>query len=166
MKTIIRITKDNFSTLSYDMWKEDINYLVNEIDLICKVKNDRFNNIVEDEKNYLGEISDYKNKSIVDAIGYSQSEWQTYILYHNLKEDDNLLNQLIEQLKKSFTHFNDYFVEKFEQEEINGKKFNSEPFDYTSFCINHIEFPEKNDVLKEYNEIYGIDYDKVIIEED
>ena len=61
---------------------------------------------------------------------------------------------------------NDYWVEKFEQTEINGKKFNAEPHDHTSFCIRHIEFPEKEEVLEEYIEIYGKDFDESIIEID
>ena len=163
MKTIIEINKDYQSNLSYDIFKEEINYLVNEIDVFCEVKNDKYTNIVEEEKNYLGYKEDYKNKTIVNAIGYSQGEWQEYILYHNLDENNDILKTLIEELKKSFTHFNDYIVEKYEQEEINGKKFNSDTFDYTSFYIRHIEFPKKEDILKEYLEIYGKDYDEVII---
>lgn len=161
MKTIIRITQDNFSTLSYDNWKENINYLVGKIDLICEVKNNDFINIIEKEKNYK---EDYKNKTIVEARGYSKSEWQTYVLYHNLKDNDDLLSQLIEQLKKSFTHFNDYLVEKFEQETINGKEFDADPHDYASFCVSHIEFPGENDIKKEYDALYGDDYDECIIE--
>ncbi len=165
MKTIIKITNDYNSQLSYDERNEDINCIVNDgLDCFCEVRNNEFTNIVEEQKNYFSVKEDYKNKTIVEAKGYSQGEWQTYILYHNVEEDDNDLQWLIEELKKSFTHMNDYWVEKFEQTEINGKKFNAEPHDYTSFCIRHIEFPEKEDVLKEYVEIYGEDFDECIIE--
>jgi len=74
------------------------------------------------------------------------------------------LRLLIDELKKTFTHNNDYIVEKFEREYFNGKKFDSDPHYYTSFCIRHIEFPEEEDILKEYISIYGEDYDEVIIE--
>lgn len=166
MKTIIKISNDYYSDLSYQMFREQINYLVNELDIFCEVKNDKFENIVEREKRYLSSKDDYKNKTIVNAIGYSQGDWQEYILYHNLDENDNDLKILVDELKKSFTHFNDYFVEKFEQEEIKGKKFNSEVLDITSFSITDIEFPDENDILDAYIEIYGKDFDKCIIEVD
>ncbi len=38
MKTIIRITNDYNGTLSYDNFKEYINYLVHEMDIFCEVK--------------------------------------------------------------------------------------------------------------------------------
>jgi len=164
MKTIIRITNDYNGTLSYDNFKEDINYLVHEMDIFCEVKNNNLNNIVEDEKNYAGNKDDYSKQTIVNATGYSQNEWETYVLYHNLEEDDRNLISLVKQLKRSFTHFNDYQVEKFERTTIDGKDFDSEPHDYTCFCIDFIEFPEEKDIIKEYNEIYGIDYDEYIVE--
>ena len=79
---------------------------------------------------------------------------------------EHFFEELIEELKKSFTHMNDYWVAKTEQEEINGKKFNAEPHEYTSFYIRHIEFPDKEDVLKEYVERYGEDFDECIIDID
>ena len=164
MKTIIRITNDYNGTLSYDNFKEYINYLVHEMDIFCEVKNNKFNNIVEDEKNYAGNKDDYSKQTIVNATGYSQNEWETYVLYHNLEEDDRNLISLVKQLKRSFTHFNDYQVEKFERTTIDGKDFDSEPHDYTCLCIDFIEFPEKKDIIKEYNEIYGVDYDEYIVE--
>lgn len=167
MKTIIRITNDYNAQLSWESRNEDINYLVNEeIDCFCEVRNDRLINIVEQEKNYFSAKEDYKNKTVIEATGYSQGDWQTYILYHNLDDDNKHIIELVDLLEKSFTHMNDYSVEKFEQTEINGKVFNSESYDYTSFLIRHIEFPEKEDVLKCYNEIYGKDYDECIIEID
>ena len=165
MKTIIKITNDHYSTASHDEFLENINCIVNDgLDCFCEIKNNRMTNVVEQQKNYIFNKEEAKNKTIVEAKGYSQGEWQTYILYHNVKDDNNDLQRLIEELEKSFTHMNDYWVEKFEQTEINGKKFNAEPHDHTSFCIRHIEFPEKEDVLKEYVEIYGEDFDECIIE--
>jgi len=72
-----------------------------------------------------------------------------------------LLNQLKDLLSKTFTHQNDYLVTKYEEEIINNKVFKSEPIDYTTFCINYIEFPSEEEVIKEYQNWYGIDYDKV-----
>ena len=169
MKTIIKITNDNFSELSYNYYVENLNYLVNELNVFCELKNNDYINLIEQEKRYTSDKDDYKNKIEVTAKGYSQSDWQTFILYYNENELNTPqkrmeFSDLIKQLERNFTHFNDYIVEKFEQTEIDGKKFNSDPHDYTSFCIMHTEFPDKDDVLKEYLEIYGKDYDEVIIE--
>jgi hypothetical protein len=56
-------------------------------------------------------------------------------------------------------------VEKFEYVEINSKKMiAAEAHDSTSMFIRHAEFPTKEDIQKEYNEIYGEDYDEIHIE--
>ena len=168
MKTIIKITNDYNSDLSYQSKVDDINMIANEINVLCKTKNDKFINLIEQEKRYSSEKEDYKNKIIIEAKGYCQSEWQTYILYYNEKElktpqHKMYLSDLIQHLERSFTHNNDYSVEKYEQTEIDGKVFNAEPNDYTSFSIVHTEFPEDNDIIEEYNAIYGIDYDTYLI---
>jgi len=167
MKTIIKITNDYNAQLSWESRNEDINYIVNEeVKCFCEVRNDRLINIVEQEKNYFSAKEEYKNRTVIEATGYSQGDWQTYVLYHNLDDDNKHIIDLVDLLEKSFTHLNDYWVEKFEQTEIDGKKFNAEPHDHTSFCIRHIEFPDKEDVLKGYIEIYGEDFDEYIIEID
>jgi hypothetical protein len=165
MKTVIRISNDYLSNDAYNNHVEEIDTLVNEhINCHCEVANKTFHNLVEEQKRYATTKDEFKNKTIVDAIGYSQGDWQQYTIYHNLEEDSKELCWLIDELKKSFTHMNDYVVEKFEREEINGKNFDAEPHDYTSFSIRDIEFPEKNDILERYNYIYGIDYDEVILD--
>ena len=169
MKTILRITKDDFSELSYDLFIEDINYLVNELNLFCEIRNNKFNNIVEDNKRYLSSQSEYKDKLIVEARGYSQSDWQEYTLYYNESElktsqQKNYFESLVTQLERSFTHFNDYSCELFEREEIDGKVFDADPHDWTTFCIDDIEFPDEEDVKQRHNEIYGENHDEIIIE--
>tara|TARA_S200002703_G_scaffold10590_1_gene9916 strand:- start:2357 stop:2860 length:504 start_codon:yes stop_codon:yes gene_type:complete len=167
MKTIIKITNDYMSENSHNEFISNIDSIINDgIEVFCEIKNNRMTNIVEEQKNYIFNKEDAKNKTVVEAKGYSQSEWQTYILHHNAEESNNDLQLLVEELKKSFTHMNDYWVVKFEQIEIDGKKFNGDPQDFTSFCIRHIEYPDKEDVLKEYVEIYGEDFDEYIIKID
>lgn len=168
MKTILTIEQDFSSYDSFYMFKEDINYLVSELNIFCEIKNNSFDNFIEDEKRYFSHKKDYKNKVVVDAVGYSQCEWQTYVIYFNeneIKTSEEKLNfqYLQKKLKKSFTHFNDYFCTLIERTEINGKIFNSEPFDTAFFSIRHIEFPEDSEIIKEYNSIYGKNYDKVIV---
>ena len=169
MKTIIKISKDYYSDLAYQSKVDDINTIVNEIDVLCEIKNDKFINLIEQEQRYSSEKEDYTNKIIIEAKGYSQSDWQTYSLYYNEKELKTpqhrmYLRDLIQHLERSFTHNNDYFVEKYEQTKINGVVFNAEPHDHTSFSIAHTEFPENNDIIEEYRSIYGADYDTHIID--
>ena len=165
MKTIIRISKDNIGTTSYDLFCEEISYLVNEeVEVLCKVKNNSLNNIVEEKKNYFTTDTKFKYKTEVEAKGYSQGDWQTYILYHNVEKDDENLQRLVRELQKSFTHMNNYYVEKFERVEIDGKNFDADPHDMTWFAIRDVEFPDKDDVLAAYLEIYGKDYDEIIID--
>ena len=108
MKTQVKITNDDYGQTAYDNYIEDINYLVNEQNnVFCEIKNNRFTNIVEDEKNYSSSPDDYRNKTIIEAKGYTQGEWQEYVIYHNKP-----IQALKKQLKRSFTHFNGYCVEK------------------------------------------------------
>ena len=169
MKTIIKITNDYNLDLSYQSKVDDINMIVNEINVLCKTKNNSYINLIEQEKIYASEQEDYKNKIVIEAKGYSQGEWQTYTLYYNEKEIKTpqhkiYLSDLIQHLERSFTHNNDYSVEKYEQTEIDGQMFNSESHDYTSFSIVHTEFPDDNDIIEEYKSIYGVDYDIYLID--
>ncbi len=158
MKTGIIITNNYNSNYSYEQYREDINYFANKIDLFCEIKNNNFSNIVEDEKKYISNKKDYNKITTIKATGYSQMDWQTYIIYHN----DNI-DGFKELLKRSFTHFNDYIAEKYEYIKKNGEIFKSNPYDYSSFSINYIEFPTEEDVKKEYLNLYGKDYNKITI---
>ena len=155
----IKISQDCYGETSYNNYIEDINYLVNELDVFCDIANDNFENIVENEKMYESKPSDYLSKTEIEARGYSQSEWQVYTIYHSEPIDD-----LIKQLQRSFTHFNDYIVEKYEYIEKDGEIFEKEPHDYTSFAIDYVEFPNENDIMEEYLSLYGEDYDKIHIQ--
>ena len=162
MKTVIRISTDYNGYGSYEDRNENISNLVNEgMEVHCEVVNNRLINIVEDVKNYQTSKDDFKKVTTVTATGYVQGDLQDYRLYHNEEEGSNDLTLLVEELKKTFTHHNNYLVEKFEREEINGKNFDAEPHDYTTFHIRHIEFPSEEEILEEYLAIYGKDYDDV-----
>ena len=159
METILKIKQDFNGDLSYQFFTDEINYLVNEIDVYCEIKNNEFINIVEKEKNYNSSKEQYKNKTIVEASGYSQGDWQTYVLYHNLDQTNIDLIYLCDELKKTFTHFNDYTAEIIKRTEIDGILYESETVESFWFCIRNIEFPDQNDILEAYNDIYGINYD-------
>jgi len=166
METIIRITNDYQSTGAHDDFIEQVGQLVNQyVDVKCEIANSNFVNVVE--KQQLNAVGDtFKNTVTFPATGYSQSEWQQYTLRYNCEDNDKYLLQLIAELEKTFTHMNDYYVQKFERETINDKDFDAEPHDFTGFYIRDIEFPDKAEILEAYNDIYGDDYDKVLIETD
>jgi len=164
MKTVVRITNDYNSTGAYQEWKDEIEYFVNDVfRLEVCVSNKNYINTCEELKKYSFNRETTKKTTTVIARGYSQSEWQEYTIHHN--EDDNCaeFKSFIEALKRTFTHKNDYCVEKFERAEIDGKTFDAEPHDHTSFSITHIEFPDKEDVKREYVDIYGEDFDEIEI---
>ena len=161
-KIHLKIEADYFSGSAHADYIEEINELVNENNIFCVVKNSRYNNIIEDAKEYSSEIEDFTKNVIVEAKGYSQGDWQTYILYYNDYSDS--LDRLIKALEKTFTHKNDYIVNKYEVIIIDGEEYTSEIIYSTWFSITNIEFPENEDIIEEYNSQYGIDYDKIEIE--
>jgi len=169
MKTLLTIERDNFTDHSYNIFIEDIDHLVNELNVYCEVKNKNYINIVELQKRYTSNIDDYKNSIVIEATGYSQGDWQTYILHYNLNEletptQKTYLESLVNKLKRSFTHFNDYHCEKYEYIEIDGKRYvATESFESIGFAIDNIEFPNEEDVKQEYISMYGIDFDTIEI---
>lgn len=165
MNTQIKISIENDynSENSFDYWNNEIENVLTELDLYCEVKNSRFINPLENN-NKTKDKKDYKNKFFIDAFGYSQSDWQTYSIYYNRKDTNlNYFNELINLLKKSFTHKNDYIITKTEVVTINNKTFESDAIDYTTFSITDIEFPDANEIEKCYIEWYGKDFDIIEI---
>jgi len=164
-KTVIRITPDYQSTGAYDDFIEQVGILVNEyVDVHCELSNTKFINVVAEQQLKQVDSKSFKNTTTFSATGYSQSDWQEYTLRYNCEDDNMYLLQLIEELKKSFTHMNDYSVEKFERVEIEGTVYDAEPHDVTSIYIRDIEFPEDKEIVKAYTDCYGKDYDEVIVD--
>ena len=161
-KTKITIENDYNSTLSYELSKGNIKYLLTKLDLYCEIINNSFINIVEELQttNSYNCKSDYIDKLIVNATGYSQGDCQEYTLYYNKKETNkDYLKQLVGLLEKSFTHQNDYIAYVSELIEIDNKFYSSENTDCFGFCVNDIEFPEKENVIKEFKDQFGVEYD-------
>lgn len=164
MKTVIRITNDYQSALSYELRNEDIEYLLNELGDTVHVEisnSDYFNPAKTD-----GDPEDFAKVKTIVARGYCKGDWQEYTVYYSCEDDNQYLQQLVQHLERTFTHQNNYWVEKFERATIDGKTFDANPHDYTSFCVTHIEFPSEDDVLKEYVDIYGKDFDEYEIKID
>tara|TARA_R110000823_G_scaffold252986_1_gene375541 strand:- start:240 stop:767 length:528 start_codon:yes stop_codon:yes gene_type:complete len=167
--TTLNISVCNDSQDAWDDYIEDINYIVNELDINCEISNNRLMNIIEQQQTYSSDISDYKNNIVIESKGYSQSDWQDYNLHYNdfeTKEQKALFDDLIALLKRSFTHFNNYYFELIESIVIDGKEYeNKEPIDNGTFVIDWIEFPDSNEILTAYNDCFGLHYDKYIIKE-
>jgi Lhr-like helicase len=165
-ETLIVIENDIYGENAEQETAEDINYLVNELNVFCELKNSNYINIVEQEKRYSSSKEDYKKSIQIEAKGYCQSDWQTYTLYYKLngsKQHKAYLKSLIQHLERSFTHKNNYCVNKYDVVTIDGKEFKGESEDHTTFSITNVEFPKVEDVKAEYLSIYGEDFDKIQI---
>lgn len=157
-KTLVKIVNDYNSDGAYQYWKEYLNELCNDNDFFVEIHNNR---------NYINPVNNLCNKGVnsieVDAIGYSQSDWQKYTIYYN-DDKNNVLEIIVSLLEKTFTHKNDYLAYKYEYTEVNGKIFVSPDFyDCEGFFITNTEFPNVNDVLNDYNALHYGDYDKIEI---
>ena len=78
----------------------------------------------------------------LDAKGYVQSEWESYWVYYKCTDEE--VNPLIEHLKKTFTHRNDYLLENVE-ELITG---HSKVVNRCVINVDYPEFPELQDIVK------------------
>ncbi len=156
MKTLVKI-EATYDGHSHEMKLEDIQEAISGIDLYCETSNKRFIDIVNKK---VGEKDDYYYQEVIQAKGYSQGEWQTYNIYHS--EDD--IDRLRTLLERTFTHENDYIASLYHYTEINDVRFVAEDcFDRTMFSVDDIEFPEKEDIIKRYEEIEGKNYDELLI---
>ena len=141
MKNIARISKDYHSQLSNDIWNEDLNEYIQSLDVYIRPRNNNFS--YDALKNQTRSIFDfyYTNKCIVvEAKGYVQSEWESFSVYYKCRDKE--VNPLIEHLKKTFTHRNDYLIENVE-ELITG---------HTKVVDRCVVIEEMQDGVKVYDE--------------
>lgn len=156
MKTLVKI-ETTYDGHSHEVKLEDIQEAISGIDLYCETSNKRFIDIVNKK---VGEKDDYSYREVVEAIGYSQGDWQTYNIYHS--EDD--IDRLRTLLERTFTHNNDYLAYLYHYTEIDGVRYVAEDhFDSVLFDIDDIEFPSEEDIIKKYEEIEGKNYDELLI---
>lgn len=159
----VTIAKDYYSDTAYEYFRDDIEQIVNKLNVFCEIKNRKFVNIVEECKLYASNKDDYTNVKTVMAKGYTQSEWQEYTLYYNGNIDE--VDELIDILKRSFTHNNNYIATKKVSIEQGGLTFTSvDNYDVVHFAITDIEFPTDDDIIKRYNSLYGVDYDMIVLD--
>lgn len=168
MKNLLRIERDNYNDIAQMDFTDEINYLVNELNIYCEQTNNNYINIVEQEKRYSSSKEEYDSIIEVSSIGYSQGDYINYIIHYN-KEDLkdkkvlSVFNQLNKVLSNTFTHYNNqYTCSLYEYTVINNKTFiNEEPIDTNCIVLTHIEFPEDNDIIEEYNNIFGLNYNEI-----
>jgi len=161
MKEQIKIVIENdyYGEGSNMSYHDEIDYFVNEMNIFAEIRNNNYNNIIEEAKRYSSDKEDYDSHIVVGSKGYSQGDWQDTIIYYNKDEvSENDLSNLTLLIERMFTHKHDYSVTKYSVIEYNNKKYETIE-DYTSFCITNTEFPNKEDIMKEYDAIYGEDYD-------
>ena len=159
-KTILEVYNDYDSNFAYEDYKENINGLASELDIIIFNKNDeKFDNIISDRQKtkYCTNHKDsYKNSITIDCVGYSQSDWDTYTIYYNDMTND--LKYLCKELKRLFTHKNDYLIKEIELLDSGHSKV----INTHSIMINYIEFPTNKDIAETIKH-YGIgDFDEII----
>lgn len=169
----LTIVKDFDCHYCYELFAEDIEYLVNELNVHCETTNNNYINIIETKKRYNSCKDDYQNSKTIISKGYIQGEYQSFKIYYNKFEIDTkvkkeYLNQLFQLLENKFTHFNnDYYFEITETMILNGITYNSNVLDSGMFSLYNCEFPTKEEIFKEYDSVYSneFEYDKVIIED-
>ena len=152
MKNIAKITRDYDSQLSDDMWNEDLNEYIQSLDVFIEKCNRQFSfDAIRNQRRGFEEFDNSNNGNaqciVIDAKGYSQSEWENFTLYY--KCSDKEVNPLVEHLKKTFTHRNDYLVENVE-ELITG---HTKVIDRCVVNVNDPEFPELQDIVKVIEEM-------------
>tara|TARA_R110000744_G_scaffold2511_1_gene10019 strand:- start:234 stop:737 length:504 start_codon:yes stop_codon:yes gene_type:complete len=158
-RVVVEISNDIMGCDSWDMYKEDIKCLAEDLDISVNNGNIKMENILKQKENIGG---NYSNHIIVDCIGYSQGDWDSYAISYNI-ENQKEVDEIVKELKKLFTHKNDYCVNKYDVITIDGEEFKGEVYDYTWFSIMHIEFPSEKEVINYYSENYGKDYNEIII---
>jgi len=154
MKTILRVTNDYESTTAYDMYKEDLEQLIYGLNIHVENESKQMNNILPGaEKTRFP--NDYNQAITIECRGYSQGDWDRYNIHYN-QGNQEVAEKLAKELKNLFTHKHDYKVREFEVLETGHELQKDTHWIY----INHIEFPEKLNVL-EAIEGQGIEYDDI-----
>ena len=147
MKNIARISRDYHSQLSDDIWNEDLNEYIQSLDVFIETNNRQFSiDTIRNQRKTIDEF-DITNEGdaqciSLDAKGYVQSEWESYWVYYKCTDEE--VNPLIEHLKKTFTHRNDYLLENVE-ELITG---HSKVVNRCVINVDYPEFPELQDIVK------------------
>ena len=153
MKTILKVKPNYDSSLAWDMYKESLRTISEDQDIHVVNQNRNFLNVLPTD----GNVEDYENQIEIVCRGYVQGEWDTYtIYYHELTDSIKLI---AEELKKLFTHQNDYCIQEIEKLDSGHSKV----IDTHGLIISDVEFPEKEDIKNAIQDQLNLDYDELII---
>lgn len=136
-KNVIEVTNDYQNDLSWELYKEDLINLSEDLDIAVHNGNRRMNNVLPSKKI---DTDGYHKKCIISCTGYSQSDWDDYTIYYN--EDCKELDMLKKELSKVCTHKNDYIMEVHEV----LKSGHSKSINMQYVSISHVEFPDEDDI--------------------
>jgi hypothetical protein len=153
MKKILNVKNDYDSGNSFEFYKEDLLNLFNELDVYVENTNTDFYSVFKNKNNK----DSYKNKITVECKGYSQSDWDRYVIYYNAINDN--IKLLAKELKKLFTHKNDYVIKEIEMLNSGHSKI----IEHHYFSIMNVEFPEKEDIENAIQDQLNLNYDELII---
>lgn len=151
-KTILKVEQSYDNSLVWEFYKEDVKNISEGLDIHVEHSNTTFENVIPTK----GYTDDYKNQMTINCIGYVQSEWDRYTIYYNVLNDD--IKSLAKELKKVFTHKNQYSIEEIEELDSGHSK----TITHYTITIMHIEFPEEEDIEKEIKEQHDLEYDQVL----
>jgi len=160
MKKIKLVVKNDYdSDCSWMLYVEDLHYLLEGLDVRVENSNTRNTNIVEKVNSYKKGV-EYKNYIDVSCKGYSQSDWDDYKIYFdysNGEEEFDRVMDIASELKKLYTHKNDYFVQQIEVLDSGHEK----TLESLSFSIMNIEFPDESDIIYYIDDDLDIEYDTI-----
>lgn len=152
-RIILEVQNDYDSNWAWEMYIDNLKCIAEELDIRVENENRRNTNILESINSYKKGV-EYKNYIDVRCIGYSQSEWDNYKIYFDDLNDD--IKYIAEELKRIYTHKNDYYVKQIEELDSGHQK----TLDSFSFSILDVEFPENKDIKYRIDEEM-IEYDEI-----
>ena len=159
MKKIKLVVKNDYdSSYCWELYKDNLQDLVDGLDVRVENSNSRNTNILKGVNSYKKGV-EYKNYIDVRCIGYSQGDWDDYKIYFdysNGEEEFDRVMYVASELEKLYTHKNDYFVQQIEVLDSGHEK----TIQRFSFSILDVEFPNNSDIKYRIDEEM-IEYDEI-----
>ena len=161
MKKIkLEVKNDYDSGYSWELYKDNLENLLDGLDVRVENSNSRNSNILEKVNSYRKGV-EYKNYIDVSCKGYSQGDWDDYKIYFDYSNDEFIeefsrVEDVAKELQKLYTHKNDYWVQQIEVLDSGHTK----PLLSFQFSILDIEFPNNSDIKYRIDEEM-IEYDEI-----
>jgi len=157
-KMKLEVSLDYDSDNAWDLYKDCILDMIIGLDVRIDNSNSKNINIFEGVSNYKKGV-EYKNYIDVRCVGYSQSDWDEYKIYFdysNTSEEFKSIEGVAKELKKIYTHKNDYIVKQIEVLDSGHEKLLNTFY----FPIMDIEFPNESDIIYQIDDEL-IEYDEI-----